>query len=595
MDPHKRSATIEVIDDREKVLALGRYGTDTVGYQEMLAAGRRFTDRIWAIEGCGGTGRHIAQRLVADGEPVLDVPAKLSARVRVFDTGQGRKTDPVDAHSVAVAGLRSPGLRHVAADDAAVVLRLLVDRRDELGRARTETVSRIHHLLLELIPGGAKKFLTRGQASYLLRTAATPIGIVAQTRHDLARELIDDLTTIDAEIRAADKQLRQLVADHGSTLTDLQGIGPSGAARLIGDIGDIRRFRTAAHFASWNGTARLKRPPVISAATGSPGSGTGVSTGCCTSWRSSSSAVTPRAAPTTGAASRKARRRWKRSARSNATYPMSSTNACSATPHQPQPSRRAREDKRERLCDPARTAQSRRPPLRTSHSPDPPATSLKQTHRHPLTRGNQIRAPDLLGGLLRRPELSLGDATPYPGVLDELLPAAWHDVERYANNGIEADHGQLTRRLRPMPGLKTDRTVRVVIAGPACVQNLRRATTISASTPASNRGSSRHSPNSPRQSDTVRPTSARPLIPQRNNALQNLARLPPTGAMIVVAPLPIVGGTGQPGPRTGPCGRSLMPTPVADVVGRTPAGARAGPVPTADHPCRQLSGISMPH
>jgi transposase len=258
MDPHKRSATIEVIDDREKVLALGRYGTDTVGYQEMLAAGRRFTDRIWAIEGCGGTGRHIAQRLVADGEPVLDVPAKLSARVRVFDTGQGRKTDPVDAHSVAVAGLRSPGLRHVAADEATVVLRLLVDRRDELGRARTETVSRIHHLLLELIPARAKKFLTRGQASYLLRTAPPPVGLVARTRHDLARELIEELTTIDAKIRAADKQLRQLVAAHGSTLTDLYGIGPSGAARLIGDIGDIRRFRTAAHFASWNGTAPLE-------------------------------------------------------------------------------------------------------------------------------------------------------------------------------------------------------------------------------------------------------------------------------------------------------------------------------------------------
>jgi transposase len=159
MDPHKRSATIEVIDEREHVLAKGRYGTDTDGYQQMLAAGRQFPDRIWAVEGCAGIGRHIAQRLVADGENVLDVPAKLFARVRVFDTGQGRKTDPVDAHSVAVAGLRSPGLRAVAADDATVALRLLVDRRDELGRTRTETVSRIHHLLLELIPGGAKKFL----------------------------------------------------------------------------------------------------------------------------------------------------------------------------------------------------------------------------------------------------------------------------------------------------------------------------------------------------------------------------------------------------------------------------------------------------
>jgi transposase len=258
MDPHKRSATIEVIDARERVLSQGRYGTDTDGYQTMLAAGRRFPNRVWAVEGCAGVGRHIAQRLVADGETVVDVPAKLSARVRVFDTGQGRKTDPVDAHSVAVAGLRSPGLRQVQIDDATVALRLLVDRRAELGRARTEVVNRIHRMLLEILPGGAKKFLTRGQASYLLRTAPEPVGIVAQTRHDLARELIDELTVIDAKIRAADKQLRQLVTANGSSLTELNGIGPSGAARLIGDIATIGRFRTAAHFASWNGTAPIE-------------------------------------------------------------------------------------------------------------------------------------------------------------------------------------------------------------------------------------------------------------------------------------------------------------------------------------------------
>jgi transposase-like protein len=67
------------------------------------------------------------------------------------------------------------------------------------------------------------------------------------------------------------------------------------------------------------------------------------------------------------------------------------------------------------------------------------------------------------------------DAAPvYPGVLDELLPAAWHHVERYANNPIEADHGQLKRRPRPMRGLQTDRTAQVVIAGRAFLQNLRR-------------------------------------------------------------------------------------------------------------------------
>src|SRR3954468_16822118 len=67
------------------------------------------------------------------------------------------------------------------------------------------------------------------------------------------------------------------------------------------------------------------------------------------------------------------------------------------------------------------------------------------------------------------------DAAPVnPGVLEELLPSAWHHVEQYENNPIEADHGQLKRRLRPMRGLQTDRTAQVVIAGHAFLQNLRR-------------------------------------------------------------------------------------------------------------------------
>jgi hypothetical protein len=81
-DPHKRSATIEVIGQRERVLGAGRFGADRDGYQAMLAAGRKYIDRVWAVEGCNGIGRHVAQRLVADGETVLDVPAKLSARAR---------------------------------------------------------------------------------------------------------------------------------------------------------------------------------------------------------------------------------------------------------------------------------------------------------------------------------------------------------------------------------------------------------------------------------------------------------------------------------------------------------------------------------
>jgi transposase, IS6 family len=59
-------------------------------------------------------------------------------------------------------------------------------------------------------------------------------------------------------------------------------------------------------------------------------------------------------------------------------------------------------------------------------------------------------------------------------VLDKLLPAAWHRTDQYANNHIEADHGRLKSRLRPMRGLKQVRSTMVVITGHAFVQNLRR-------------------------------------------------------------------------------------------------------------------------
>jgi transposase-like protein len=65
-------------------------------------------------------------------------------------------------------------------------------------------------------------------------------------------------------------------------------------------------------------------------------------------------------------------------------------------------------------------------------------------------------------------------AAVYPAVLDELIPQAWHHVERYANNPIEADHSRLKHRLRPMRGLRTEQTAQTVIAGHAFMQNLRR-------------------------------------------------------------------------------------------------------------------------
>ncbi|MFC7360803.1 IS110 family transposase [Nocardioides astragali] len=256
MDPHKRSVTIEVMTADENVLGGGRYGTDEAGFAEMGRYVSRFPDRVWAIEGCSGIGHHVAVRLLAAGEEVVDVPPKLSARARVFSTGQGRKTDATDAHSVALVGTRMAGLRPVVADEQLEVLRLLVDRRRSLGEEHTRKTSQLHQLLLELIPGGAKRDLSPAQAKAML-AKVRPRDAVGKTRRRVAAELVADLERIYARKKAANKELTELVTATGTSLLDLHGIGPTGAARLLVEVGDITRFPNKAHFASWNGTAPL--------------------------------------------------------------------------------------------------------------------------------------------------------------------------------------------------------------------------------------------------------------------------------------------------------------------------------------------------
>ena len=164
VDPHKLSATIEVVDHLERKLGDGRFATDRAGYAAMLAYVKAWPGRVWAVEGANGAGRPPAQRLLEAGEVVVDVPAKLAARVRPFDTGHNRKTDAHDAHSIAAVAVRTKTLRVLAVDGELEALRLLVDRRDALSRHRVQTVNRIQALLAELLSGQGKKDITAPQA-----------------------------------------------------------------------------------------------------------------------------------------------------------------------------------------------------------------------------------------------------------------------------------------------------------------------------------------------------------------------------------------------------------------------------------------------
>jgi transposase len=257
VDPHKKSVTIEAVDEQGKVLATGRFATDSKGHRLMLTYVRdQWPHHRWAVEGAHGVGRPLAQRLLAQGETVLDVPAKLAARVRVFDTGNARKTDATDAHAVAMVALRTPRLNELTYDQELIALRLLTDRRDELSHLRVQTVNRLQRLLTELIPGGAKRDLSALQAKRLLATVK-PRSLVGKTIRRMATEEITDLVAVDAKLKAIKKELRAEVTARGSHLMDLFGVGPAGAARILSDVGDVARFPDRNHFASWTGTAPL--------------------------------------------------------------------------------------------------------------------------------------------------------------------------------------------------------------------------------------------------------------------------------------------------------------------------------------------------
>lgn len=254
VDPAKRSHAMAVLDAREEQLAVLQVGNDSAGYRAMLALAKRYKNRVWAIEGAGGVGAQLAQRLVASGETVLDVPPKLSTRARIFDRGHGRKNDPTDARTVAVVALRTKGLREVTLDDELIAIRLMSERRADLVRARTVTVNHLHQLLMELIPAGAERKLTAAKAKALLATVR-PRDVAGRTRRQLAVDLVEDLTALDRKLKDLDKRLREAVEATGTTLTDIKGVGVATAAMVLGEVGDVRRFPTRHHFATYNGTA----------------------------------------------------------------------------------------------------------------------------------------------------------------------------------------------------------------------------------------------------------------------------------------------------------------------------------------------------
>lgn len=257
VDPHKGSHTAVIVDGDEQEMARLTVRADSRQLQRLLSFAAPFGERTWAIESAGGLGFLLAQQLVGAGEDVVDVPPMLAARVRLLGSGRGSKNDPNDALSTAIAALRDPHLRTVLAEDHVMVLRMLADRHQDLTRLRTQAVCRLHALLAALVPGGVQKRLSANAAAVFLRRVH-PLSAVETERKRLALELVADIRRLDRAVTSVKARAKVAVTASGTSVTDIHGIGPIVAALLLGHTGDITRFPTAGHYASYNGTAPIE-------------------------------------------------------------------------------------------------------------------------------------------------------------------------------------------------------------------------------------------------------------------------------------------------------------------------------------------------
>ena len=257
VDPHKASVAVAAVNEAGELVEGAHFSQSRVGLRALERWARRFPERRWAVENAGGLGRYLAQKLSASGEAVVDVPPKLSARVRVLSASNSRKNDRLDALATALAAWRNERLAAVDPEAASEALRLLSERREDLVAERIRALNRLHGLLRDLVPGGVAGTLSTHRAARILRVIR-PQGASARLRRRLASEILRDVRALDRKIAGLNDRIEAEVEASGTALTEIFGVGPILAAKIIGTVGNVARFPTKAHFASYSGTAPVE-------------------------------------------------------------------------------------------------------------------------------------------------------------------------------------------------------------------------------------------------------------------------------------------------------------------------------------------------
>jgi transposase len=256
-DVHKRTHTFVAVDAVGRQLAEKVVVATSAGHAEavMWARERFGVELVWAIEDC----RHLSARLQRDlltaGQQVVRVPPKLMAQTRASARTRA-KSDPIDALAVARGYLREPDLPVACHDEVSRELKLLVDRREVLVAQRTAMINRLRWRVHELDPERAPKPGSLHLAKHrdVLRVwLDTVSGLVAE----LARDELADIARLSVAIDILAKRIGARIRQVAPALLALPGCGELTAAKLVGEVAGVTRFKSEAAFARHAGVAPI--------------------------------------------------------------------------------------------------------------------------------------------------------------------------------------------------------------------------------------------------------------------------------------------------------------------------------------------------
>jgi transposase len=255
VDLHKRTHTLVVADPAGRQLATRTVKATVAGHLEALKWAQGWAERSWALEDCRHLSRRFEADLVRAGEAVVRVPPKLMAGARRSARTPG-KSDPIDALAVARAALREPNLPVAQLDGPARELQLLLDHRDDLVAERTRIQNRLRWRLHELDPGNepAPRSLHRAR---VLRDLENRLADVPGMVGRLARDLVARCKDLTAQIKGLEDEITARATELTPSLLALEGCAGLTAAKLIGEVAGIHRFRSRAAFAMYNGSAPI--------------------------------------------------------------------------------------------------------------------------------------------------------------------------------------------------------------------------------------------------------------------------------------------------------------------------------------------------